>query len=97
MKIRISDIENITLLLLSKLRAEVGEDVVVSKDFYWDIPQEEIYNPYEEPKNLTLGQLSDEYDEILRLKRTGDDAMAYDLKRLSAILRILYHENQISF
>ncbi len=50
----IDEIEKITSLLLLKLRKSKGNEIELKSDYYWDISSEELYNPYEEPKNITL-------------------------------------------
>jgi hypothetical protein len=95
-KVKIDDIEKVTLLLLSKLKESKGNEIELNNDFYWDISEEELYNPYQEPKNITLGQLSDDLEEIQRLINS-DDAISYDLKRLASILKVLSIENQTAF
>jgi hypothetical protein len=96
MKISIDEIQKITLLLLSKLKESKGNEIEINSDFYWDIDDNELYNPYEEPKDITLGQLSDDLEEIQRLINS-DDAFAYDLRRLSNILKVLSIENLSAF
>ena len=96
MKVNIEEIEKITLFLLSNLRLSKGNEIELNNDFYWEIQAEELYNPYEEPKNITLGQLSDDLEEIQRLNKS-DDAIVYDLKRLASILKALSLENQTAF
>lgn len=96
MKVNIIDIEKITSLLLSKLKESKGSEIEIINDFYWDISEDELYSPYEEPKNFTLGQLSDDLEELQRLTKY-DDAITYDLKRLSQILKVLSIENPTAF
>ena len=94
MKIKISEIETTVSLLLTMLKDSIGEEIALDNDYYWEILSEDMYNPYVEPTNFTLGQLSDDITEIRRLKTTGD-AIGYDLKRISRILNALSFENQI--
>lgn len=96
MKISIDEIQKITSLLLSRLKESRGNEIDITNDYYWDISDEELYNPYEEPKNITLGQLSDDIEEIQRLIKS-DDAIMYDLKRLSVIFKAISIENQTAF
>lgn len=96
MKISVDEIQKITLLLLSRLKESRGDEIEVANDYYWDISDEELYNPYEEPKNITLGQLSDDIEEIQRLVNS-DDAIMYDLKRLAVVLKAISVENQTAF
>lgn len=96
MKVNIKDLEKVTSLLLSKLRESKGNEIELNNDYYWNISTEELYNPYEEPRNITLGQLSDDLEELQRLNKS-DDAIVYDLKRLASILKALSIENQTAF
>lgn len=96
MKISIDEIQKITSLLLSRLKESRGNEIEITNDYYWDISDEELYNPYEEPKNITLGQLSYDIEEIQRLINS-DDAIMYDLKRLSVIFKAISIENQTAF
>jgi hypothetical protein len=95
-KVNIDELQKITSLLLSKLKDSKGNEIEIKNDYYWDIAEDEIYNPYEDPKNITLGQLSDDLEEIQRLPKS-DNAIMYDLKRLSNILKVLSVENQRAF
>ena len=88
MKVNIDEIEKIALLLLAKLKQSNGVEIDLKSDYYWCFDQEEIYNPYDDPKNITLGQLSDELNELKNILHSGD-ALAYDLKRLARILEAL--------
>lgn len=95
-RISIDEIQKITLLLLARLKESRGVEIEIKSDYYWDISDEELYNPYEEPKNITLGQLSDDIEEIHRLANSDDEVM-YDLKRLAAIFKAISIENRTAF
>lgn len=96
MKVNIDEIQKITSLLLLKLKEIKGNDIEIRNDYYWDISDEELYRLYESPKNITLGQLSDDLEELQRLNRS-DDAIIYDLRRLSGIFKVLSIENPTAF
>ena len=89
MNVNIKELELIIKLLLSKIQMQQGMNIILDNDYYWNIPQEELYNPYSEPKNLTLGQLSDDLKEIERLLICEDDAISYDLNRVACILKAI--------
>ncbi|WP_051786248.1 hypothetical protein [Endozoicomonas numazuensis] len=59
------------------------------EDFYWEISEEDLYNPVSTPEELTLGQLSEDWSELSRLMDDSNFPISYDLRRLSAILLIL--------
>jgi len=95
MKIKISEIDSALTLLLKKLKENIGDEITISNDYYWEISPDEIYDPYKEPENFTLGQLSDDMQEIRRLQNSKD-VIAYDLNRVSRILKAISIENQTS-
>lgn len=74
MKITVEELKAIFELLL-KYQKELGkESFSLPYDYYWTIPKEHRYEPYNEPdlSNLTLGQLSWDLEnlrETLREKR----------------------------
>lgn len=96
MKVNVDYIKKITSLLLERLKESKGNEIEIKNDYYWDISEDELYSPYEEPKNITLGQLSNDLEEVQRLNKS-DDAIVYDLKRLSQILKVLSIENPTAF
>ena len=96
MKISVDEIQKITSHLLSRLKESRGNTIEINNDYYWDISDEELYNPYEEPKNITLGQLSADIEEVQRLVNS-DNAIMYDLKRLAEIFKAISIENKTAF
>lgn len=97
MNISITEIEKVAIMLLASLKKSKGDNIVVEKDLYWSIPVEELYDPYREPSEFTLGQLSDDLQEIKRLSVNPKDAVPYDLERLAMLIKILAVENSTAF
>jgi len=97
MKVNIDNLQKIITLLLSKLKEQKGNEIELENDFYWDISSDELYKPYDDPKNISLGQLSDDLAEIDRLSKSRDEAIPYDLKRIAEILKALSVENSVAF
>ena len=93
MKVNIDILEKIIHSLFSELKEKNGNQIEIESDYYWDISNEEMYNPYEEPANMSLGQLSDDLAEIMRLQK-DDSAIPYDFHRVANILKILGFEKQ---
>jgi len=89
MKIKIDEIQKIIMLVLSNLREAKGNEIELENDFYWDILSDELYNPYEDPKDISLGQLSWDLEEIKRLLKSPEEVMPYDLKRIAEILKAI--------
>lgn len=69
---------------------ELGiEHVELEMDYYWNIPSEEKYDPYNKPADLNLGQLSDDWQDIVDIAENRNDSLGCDLVRLSSILRYI--------
>jgi hypothetical protein len=93
--IHIDKLEKQILLLLTKLKERKGVKVELENDYYWSIDSKELYNPTEEPKDLTLGQISFDWDRLENAK--PDDLIPYDFERVSNILKALANEHPIIF
>lgn len=91
MEIKTSELLNIVQQLSKNIELNFPETIEVDKeDFYWEIPEENLYDPTSEPSNLTLGQLSDDWEMLMRLNTPESTPLSHDLKRLSSILQIIY-------
>ncbi len=97
MKVNILELHSFLSQILLLLEKNKGVDIELNNDFYWDIPSEYVYNPYIDPPNLTLGQLSDDWNEVKRLRDEKQNPIPYDLRRLSNILKAISDENEIAF
>jgi hypothetical protein len=63
------------------------DEVEIDEDFYWSIPPERRYLPYEEPGEPTMGQLSDDLTELRAIASGEKEPVNYGFVWLSAILR----------
>jgi hypothetical protein len=89
MEVRIDDVKEVFKKLIDGLEAKGIESVDIPHDFYWSIPQTSRYRPYEEPKDLTMGQLSDDLGELRRIATNEMPATAYALVWLGALLQAI--------
>ncbi|ETT01098.1 MULTISPECIES: hypothetical protein [Providencia] len=64
------------------------ESIKLDSDFYWNVPSESLYNIYNDPQQLDIGQLEDDYKMLCEAKEK-DILVRYNLKNISAILRYL--------
>jgi hypothetical protein len=86
--------ETITLLLM-KLKEKKGVNVELTNDYYWGIDSKELYNPYDQPKDFALGQLSFDWEHIQ--KANPEELIPYDFEKVSCILKALSNEYPIAF
>ena len=94
MKINRKELQAITHLFFKKLEDCSIEEVDISEDFYWSMDSDRLYNPYKTPKkkNLTLGQLSHDWEALIELLEDGKEPSSLELKWLAEIFRCLGHK-----
>jgi hypothetical protein len=92
MQVKISDLRALIEQLLSHLEENGHSCVELSGDYYWDIPREYRYDPHKEPKDLNLGQLTDDWTELLKISEGKSEPLGYALVWLSSILRVVGEE-----
>ncbi len=88
MKIKASDLRRILEIILT-YEEEIGNtEFEIDVDYYWHIPKEIRYDPYSEPEpaDLTLGQLTFDWEELERLQADESRAIGYCLAWLGQIL-----------
>ena len=72
--------------VLRHLEEIEGETIHFEKDLFWAIPHEQKWNPYTQPNEFTVGQLSECVDNIKRALRRPDQHVSYELVWLAEIL-----------
>ncbi|MCP4502396.1 MAG: hypothetical protein GY822_20775 [Deltaproteobacteria bacterium] len=88
MKTNSDELRLIFEALLEHLEESLGtSDFNISDDFYWSTPIESKYDPYAEPKELTLGQLSSDLNELRQIIENPEKRTSYGLVWLSEILK----------
>jgi hypothetical protein len=87
MKISTDELRRATLTLLRHVEENGQKDLEIEEDFYWEIPAEKRYAPYDEPTGLTMGQLSDDWSEVMRMVNGEREVIGYGLVWLASVLR----------
>lgn len=87
MKVSTEELRRAALTLLQHVEESGQKEIEIAEDFYWDVPAEQRYAPYEEPKGLTVGQLSDEWSEVSQMVNGDRECVSYGLVWLAAVLR----------
>lgn len=87
MRITTKELHAATSALLQHLE-EIGQkEFEIDEDYYWFVPESEVYAPYQTPKDLTLGQLSHDVKEIVALAHGQREPLGYVLVWLAAVMR----------
>ena len=86
MTVDIEELRKIVTALLDVLETE-GSSVEIADDYYWDVPEKYRYQVYESPAELTVGQLTDDWNELRRISCDEVDPFPYALVWAASILR----------
>lgn len=89
MKISTANLRAVSNALFDHLERNGIVEVELDKDFYWAIQTEDLYSPYEQPKDLTLGQLSSDLADLDAIRTGRSQPTSHSLVWLSAVLRWL--------
>lgn len=89
MKVKVSELRQAANTLFDHLEQSGHSEVDVEHDYYWSIPDKDLYLPYERPSELTLGQLSSDLEEIKRINAHEKPPVGYALVWLATLLRFV--------
>jgi len=93
LQIQVSEIEKALSRLLEELRKHQGEVIELPPvDYYWVVPLEELYDPYQNPSHLSLGQLTDDLEEMGRIADQETPIVSLDFVKMSAVLAAIGHK-----
>lgn len=53
-----------TQVILDQMEDSGVSELTLDKDYFWSIPPDEAYDVYNEPSNLTVGQLTECLDNL---------------------------------
>ncbi|MGZ3457027.1 MAG: hypothetical protein ACXU86_00830 [Archangium sp.] len=96
MRIQLSDLRRAADVLFDHLertgRTEIEiTEIEITEDFYWSIPEKHLYSVYAPPpeSDLTMGQLSDDWNELTKIASGKSPPLVYALVGLSSLLRFI--------
>jgi hypothetical protein len=89
LKIRLAELRRATDILFDYLEATGHQEVEISEDYYWVLPKESLYDPYKEPTNFMMGQLSHDVERLQELVSGASPPIAYGLVWLGAVLHVV--------
>ena len=93
LQVNINEVEKVLLNLLQELRKQKGDLIEIgSIDYYWSISGDELYDPYSDPTRLTLGQLTDDLEELRKIANGESEPVSQDLVKLGVVLTALGHK-----
>jgi hypothetical protein len=89
MTINVSELRVITEKLFTHLENLGINSVEITEDYYWDIPEEQKYNILKEPKELDVGQLTDDWEFLLKVLEPNREPLGYSFVWLGKLLEAI--------
>lgn len=89
MKITTKEIMDVAEVLCRHLDNHGHSEVEIQATSYWAIPKESEHDAYSEPMEHTLGDLAEDWSELLAMVAQPDNAIGYGLVWLGGILRAI--------
>jgi hypothetical protein len=92
-RIELDELTRALELILQHVRAYQNGPVEIAEDYYWEIPQAQLYDPTKDPSSFTIGQLSEDWTRIEQLLKGEAPPIGYALVWLGSILRAVGQKN----
>ncbi|MFC8192158.1 hypothetical protein ACFUMH_10905 [Cellulomonas sp. NPDC057328] len=88
--LRVAELRTALRLALDAFVAEVGPEVAVEHDHYWHLPVGTSFDLSHDPREHTVGRISDDLEEVRRSLADGDAFPAWHaLSHAIGLLRLL--------
>ena len=89
MRIQMKEVVRLTEMLSEHLAAVGLAEVEVEEDFYCEVPAEARYGTCDEPLELVVGQLSEDWEKLQKILDQEDPPLGDALVWLSSMMRII--------
>ena len=89
MKVDVEQLEAVWQTLIYNLKSKGVKEININESYYWMVSDEDLYDVYKEPKELTIGNLADEWPWLLGMVDEPDHAAGYAFRWFSEILRAI--------
>lgn len=88
MRVALSLIEKAVVTIIGEMKQRGMDSVPLDTDFHWNVPSVFIYDSYNEPAQLDIGQLTGDY-ETLKLAQEANKLIMYNIKKCIRNIEIL--------
>lgn len=89
MRVSTDELRQAMEVLLRHLEETGQKEFQIDEDFYWSVPKEALYDQYEPPGELSIGQLTSDWDEVKEILERRKEPIGYALVWLSSVLRAI--------
>ncbi|MDY7528883.1 MULTISPECIES: hypothetical protein [unclassified Cryobacterium] len=87
--VKLDELERVFTRVLEVLRQSGFAEVELSNDYFWSIPDDQIYHVESPPHDLTIGQVSESLQWLTNTMLEDGDAIPYSLLWISDVLKAL--------
>jgi hypothetical protein len=78
-------------LIMQRITEDEGENISLERDYFWSIAPDALYNPYTDPGEPGMGQLSESWQHLEDVLKDNSLAMPHHLVWLADVMRALGH------
>ncbi|WP_167151225.1 hypothetical protein [Streptomyces sp. MBT27] len=90
-EIQIDKLKSVFDLLAERIRA--GEQTLeINKEAFWSVPSDQAYEIYNEPRDLTVGMISESWGHLEDMLSDPDRVVGYGFVWLAEVLRAIGDE-----
>ncbi|MFD0153005.1 hypothetical protein ACWGQ4_24525 [Streptomyces sp. NPDC055721] len=89
LRIPLDQLRHVFELALQHIEASAGSQVALEHDYFWSVPGDELYDVPNEPRTITIGQLSESWQHLEDLLIDPDRAVGHHLVWLADVLRAI--------
>ncbi|MGM1017310.1 MAG: hypothetical protein ACQEW8_07215 [Actinomycetota bacterium] len=86
-KIPVATMRRVAEVLLQHVEQLEGDVVEIENDYFWSVPAETQYDMTQEPRALTIGQLSESLEHVQAFEADSSSVISYGLVWLGDIMR----------
>jgi hypothetical protein len=87
-EIKISELRSVVNQILDHIEHDLGQkSVALDQDDYWDVADDERYDPNKSPEKYVVGRLHDDWEFLCSILRDKDRAVALMLVHAAPLLR----------
>ncbi|MFF4739087.1 hypothetical protein ACFY2W_24835 [Streptomyces sp. NPDC001262] len=80
-------------ILLETVAPEPTQSLIIHKEAFWSVPADQAYEIYSEPRELTIGMVSDSWGQLEAIAADQDRSVGYGLVWLAEVLRAIGDES----